>query len=108
MNTTGHVTIDLNDFEIVGDPGSTTGIGIFAAIGSSVHIYNGAIKDFPQGGLVTAAAVRAQIENIIADNNNGDGIYAGNYSIITACTASNNNGNGIRAGVSAVITNSTT
>jgi hypothetical protein len=91
--STSDVTIDLNGFSIVGPGGSTSGNGISAASATDVTVENGTITGF--GG---NAAIRTGNDSIIKNvhaSSNGQGIIAGNGSMISDSAAHDNSGTGI-------------
>ncbi|MFZ0677272.1 hypothetical protein [Candidatus Binatus sp.] len=93
------VTVDLNGFSITGPGGSTSGSGISAAGVVDVTVENGTITEF--GG---AAAIRAGNNSIVKNvhaSSNGNGIVAGNGSVISDNIAHDNSGTGINCNGSA-------
>ena len=101
----GNVTIDLNGFALIG-PGKdagATGHGIYAPWGKyTLTIKNGSLR-FWRGSGIYIETVMTEVENIISNENGGNGIYTRDHSIITHCSVYWNNGDGIYTGPGSVV-----
>ncbi|MFQ5805234.1 MAG: right-handed parallel beta-helix repeat-containing protein [Phycisphaerae bacterium] len=112
------VTLDLNGFQLIGVPGSLSGIAVPEAQ-VNIAVRNGTIREWGGTGLEASLANNCQLERLRAFNNAGnglhvdqgstvvgcaarsnglDGIIAGNASTIRGCAARNNGGDGVQAG----------
>ena len=121
------VTLDLNGFSLVGQPGSSKGIVILGSH-SYVTIRNGAITNWPVRGIEASgnnncryvdlafaecgldglmAGDYALISNVVSGNNGEDGIHTGTYCVVSNCTASGNGGSGFHLDGNSVISHCT-
>lgn len=121
------VTLDLNGFSIVGQPGASKGIVVNGAQ-RDITIRNGTITNWPVRGIEASsnencrffdltfaecgfdgimAGSHALISNCVSRDNGEDGIHAGTYSVVTNCTTSGNGGCGFKLDGNAVITGCT-
>jgi parallel beta-helix repeat protein len=101
------VTIDLNGFALMGQAGSLDGIS-FSGVLNGIAIRNGKVRGFGGDGIgggpmPTDRAENSIVENVLSQNNLGDGITLSTRSIISRCTATNNGLSGIVAWEDSVI-----
>jgi parallel beta-helix repeat protein len=98
------VTIDLNGFRIVGQPGSGAGIGFQNQSGQypGVVVRNGTVMNCGSGGveLYATGTIGAIVENVVASGNGNIGIMVPDGGIIRHCTAVSNGSFGMQGGVS--------
>ena len=93
------VTVDLNGFDLSGIPG----MGMFEGVSTSVDnlknitIRNGSVRGWGATGvdLLAFSATNSAIIDLRVSGNAGEGISAGDYCMITGCSASFNTGHGI-------------
>lgn len=121
------VTLDLNGFALIGQPGSSKGI-VLIGTHTDITIRNGSIVGWPVRGIEASgnngcrfldlafaecgfdglmAGDHCLISNCVSRDNGEDGIHTGTYCVVTSCTASGNNGCGFRLDGNAVITGCT-
>jgi hypothetical protein len=81
-----HVTLDLNGFSIIG-PDSGSGIGIDAS-GENVVVKNGTVTRMGGSGVVVG--LNSRVDGVRAIENRGDGIRAGDGSVVVDSTAAGN------------------
>jgi len=99
-----NVTLDLNQYTLLGASGNTTrGIRIQGEQ-TNVSILNGSIRNWKGSGLDGTACTGMRISHLIVAGNEQDGILVGNGAVITSCIATGNTMDGIDAGNASVIT----
>ena len=93
--TTDDVTIDLMGFTLAG--GTGRGILVSGGLGlrNNIVIRNGTVRDWGVEGVHALNARNAQLVDLQAYNNTGDGLAAGEGSTIAGCTARSNGSEGI-------------
>jgi hypothetical protein len=96
ITTSGHVTLDLNGFQLVGVPGSLNGVS-GSPVGSIVTIKNGTIRNWGSNGIALAEGPYL-VMDVHARSNGLDGIQVDVASIVTKCTAYANGRDGISVG----------
>lgn len=124
------VTLDLNGFDLLGEPGSLDGVTVTFLSARNITIMNGSIRNWGQQGidLGSAGTTIARVDSIVASGNVDTGIFTGRRttltdcisdangsngfgvdegSIIENCSANANSGNGFAVGTSVTITDST-
>ncbi len=83
----GHVTIDLNGFEIIGaEIGSLDGIHV-APGADDITIRNGRIRLFTGAGIGAFGSDRCRIEKVDVQNTFAGGIICGDNSFVDRCSA---------------------
>lgn len=105
--TADHVTLDLNGFSIVGDPGSAIADGI-SVTASDVEVRNGTIHSFSRHGVFAPSFFHfVRVIGVRAMGNTFSGIeLQGVGNTVDGCTAMNNGQFGIRAEDGSIIMNS--
>lgn len=86
-----NVSIDLNGFQMIGVPTSLDGIATSAIGFEGISIVNGTVRNW--GGTGVSAGLSNfgfLVDRIRAIGNGDTGIYGGNVSIVTNCTALRN------------------
>ncbi|MDW7979440.1 MAG: right-handed parallel beta-helix repeat-containing protein [Verrucomicrobiales bacterium] len=122
-----NVTLDLMGFELVGVPGSRSGISAILTI-TNVTIRNGTVRGWGTNGVDLTFANHGRVEEVFALRNGSYGIRAighfimvncsarengevglapGNGSIVVDCTANNNGSDGLMTGSDSVVKNCT-
>lgn len=122
------VDIDLDGFELVGGPGSLSGIVLLPGF-TTATVHDGQVRDWGGDGVNVGAGERNHVYNITAESNGGTGVSIGFQSIghqlvadsntaagivtagsakLTDCVASENSGVGIFTGPSTHVSNCTT
>jgi hypothetical protein len=104
------VSIDLNGFAIRGTnttrPCSAPGSGRGVSSGARATVVsNGHVSGMGSTG-VELTNVSARVENVIAEQNCGDGILVGNASLVIEAISRNNTGQGINMGATSLIVGS--
>lgn len=102
------VTIDLNGFALLGGGGGTvTGISVPNAQ-KDLHVLNGTIRDWSNGGVRAFAATNSLSEKLRVSNNTGGvaiaGMLVGSRSTVRNCVAANNSSPGIQSAELCAIT----
>lgn len=92
-----NVTLDLNGFALVGQPGSLSGV---TATGTrlGICVRNGSAREWGIAGIFMLNSINSQVMNIRASTNALGGIYMGRGSRIVNCTASGSAYGGIYIG----------
>lgn len=102
------VTVDLNGFEMNGGAeGTLDAIAITAGGPPNITVRNGSVRNWGGNGINISVANSTRVEGIVAANNTGDGIIAGDYATVSHCSAYNNDGKGIIIGFGSTMTNCT-
>lgn len=105
--TASNVTLDLMGFTLYGnvEVGSLDGI---QATGSqkNITIQNGVVRDFFGKGIDLFNTESFLIKDLLASNNNDEGIHVGFGGVIDRCTATANGGNGILTGAIVTVSRS--
>lgn len=91
-----NVTLDLNGFAVIGAASSGDGITL-STVRSNVTIRNGVVRGWTADGVDAADDNTVIVDGLIASNNGGMGIAAGDGAVIKNCTSRANTGIGIRA-----------
>ena len=104
-----NVTLDLNGFTVQGVSGALHGID---CSGQQNVVRNGTVMSWPSWG-ISAGGPFCRIDDVIVNANNGGGIGAGGYALVTGCIATNSadlsgTGHGISTGNYSVIRDCTT
>lgn len=104
-----NVTLDLNGFHVNGvAAGTLNGIEIDDALEPrGVTLLNGSVTAWDGDGVDLSTAIGCRVEGIIALNNGGSGIQAGQIGIVARCMAYNNDGTGIGVGDDSSVTQCT-
>ncbi len=100
------VTIDLMGFELVGAPGSHSGIYVSGSR-RNIAIRNGTIRGWGWRGVEAFTSINSQFERLRVSDNQLAGLLAGEGSTIVHCTVLTNGLYGIHARAASVITDST-
>ena len=124
---TSFVSLDLNGFSLIGQPGAVYGI-LVADGAKHVEIRHGVIRAWDSNGLAASSSLDIRVEDVrVADNdgfgialgprsivrntsstgNSLGGIVTGADSIVTGCTADGNGGSGIAVGARSLVSGST-
>jgi len=101
------VTIDLMGFELAGVPGSLDGISVTATGTRNVAVHNGTVRAWGGDGIDVLNSTNNLLEDLRVEGNGGRGIFAGNASTVTGCTASFNTADGISTASSSTVTGCT-
>lgn len=104
--TVDNVTIDLNGFQLLGGAGSLSGIVVQNVAVDAITVRNGTIDAWGQDGIRAIGAGGGRVEGVIAKNNGGVGINAGNDYVVDDCSAFDNAGVGISTGSGCIVTKS--
>jgi len=99
-----NTTIDLNGFSIIGPGTGGSGMGIDAVFFNGVTVRNGTVRGMGSHGVKTDR--RALIEELLVQENGGDGIFVDLFSVVSRNRAWMNGGRGIDAGSSTIHGNS--
>jgi parallel beta-helix repeat protein len=91
------VTLDLMGFELNGEGGSLTGIGVLPGV-ANICIRNGTVRGWSLDGVNVASAKNCLLQDLRVSENFGNGLVAGEASVVSRCTASLNNSDGIVGG----------
>src|SRR5262245_19706965 len=105
--TASGVTVDLNDFRLVGGANVEGVLGIDAAGRTDVHIHNGTVESFGGNGIV--AGDRAWLEKVAVRSNGSGGaagMSVGSASMVIGCLVHGNSGDGIFAGAASTVRDS--
>jgi parallel beta-helix repeat protein len=94
---TNNVTLDLMGFDLDGSGGSGVGIGVLPGV-ASICIRNGSVHGWNLGGIYLSGATNCLLQDLRVSGNFGNGLVAGDASVVSRCTASLNNGDGIVGG----------
>jgi hypothetical protein len=89
--TATNVTIDLNGFAIIGLGGEGDGAGIFTFL-SQVTVVNGSITGMGTGLFLNGTLCR--IENVSVAQSTGDGIWVGEWCVVSGNRSALNGGTG--------------
>lgn len=105
------VSIDLMGFELIGAPGSGSGIYV-SGVRRNIAIRNGTIRGwggavFGGHGIEANLCVNSQFDRLRVSDNSFVGLWAGEGSTISHCTVRTNGSHGIRADAASVITDCT-
>jgi parallel beta-helix repeat protein len=99
-----NVTVDLNGFSIIGQPGSSGGVEFQdqATVYNNIVVRNGNVRSMGGGGvtLFSTQAAGARVEGINASNNAGIGILVPDSSTTLNRTSNFNSGGGFQIGTS--------
>ncbi len=96
------VSLDLSGFTLAGG----TGNGIYIE-GNNVSVTNGTVSGWSVSGVNGMEAYNSQFTNLRLYRNGGDGLSAGNSSIIKDCVARDNTFSGIAGENGVVVSNCT-
>jgi len=96
------VTLDLNGFSLVGVAGSSNGVYAGAGL-TSLAVRNGAARNWGRFGVDLGNAVTSQLLDLRVSNNGGGGARAGNYAVLTRCSATVNTTYGLYGGNGSVV-----
>ena len=102
--TTNGVTIDLGGFELVGVPGSLS--GIYCANCENITVKNGIVRSWGGSGVELQQGPNL-VSGVHAWNNVVNGIEVDVASVVTECTANGNDADGIQVGLGSIVTRST-
>lgn len=92
-----NVTIDLNGFEVVSNPGNGSVDGIYAGGGThNLCVRNGSIRNWGRHGINAGASSGSLFELLRVSNNQEEGIRGFEKSLVRCCTVNENLGEGIR------------
>jgi len=97
------VDIDLNGFELVGGPGTNSGI-VLVVGHNTVTIHDGQLRDWVNDAIDLGGGERHHIYNVTVENNGSSGLIVGPSSIIRNVIA-NENENGIEPADDSKLTN---
>jgi Right handed beta helix region len=105
----GGVTLDLNGFEIVGFPGTLSGIHTTASLARGITVRNGTVRNWGADGvdLVSGSPFQCRVEGVHAISNGGAGIRTGSASVVIDCTAAANGGIGFDLVTACVVSSCT-
>lgn len=92
-----NVTLDLNGFALVGQPGSFSGITL-TGTRLGICVRNGSVREWGIAGIFMLNSINSQVMNIRASTNALGGIYIGRGSRIVNCTVSGSAYGGIYIG----------
>ncbi len=97
--TASGISLDLNGFDMQGIAGTLDGVIANVASLRNIAVFNGSVRSWGGAGvnLLGAATFSARVTDLVASNNSGDGIRAGNGSTVLNCAAYANTGGGIVA-----------
>jgi parallel beta-helix repeat protein len=104
---TNGVTLDLMGFELSGEGGSSTGIGLLANV-DNICIRNGSVSGWLYDGINLATATNCLVQDLRLSRNGGHGLVVGDACEVIRCAVSMNRGDGIVGGFGCSILNSTT
>jgi len=104
--SSSNVTLDLGGYEIIGVPGSLSGITSFGTV-ENIEIRNGIVRSWAGNGIDIAQAKNSRIIGVRAFNNTGIGILVGPGSHIKDCVATMNQNDGFFAGNGSIVTDCT-
>jgi parallel beta-helix repeat protein len=101
------VTLDLNGFDLLGAAGSLDGLSVTVASLTNIAVVNGSVRNWGDAGvdLGTLAAANCRVADMLVSGNSGHGIFTGNSSTVTHCSASSNGFVGIAAGTGSTVSN---
>jgi parallel beta-helix repeat protein len=123
--TSDDVTLDLNGFALIGQPGTGSGVG--AGLHDNISIDDGTIQSWGGSGVVLTEMQHAELKNLrvlgnagygisvstnvvvsdcIVANNGFGGLYVLGAATVTGCAAYQNGGAGIVVGLGSVVTDS--
>ena len=91
----GGVTLDLNGFDLVGNPDSAGSNGIFVLASAFVRIHNGSIRGWGGSGIDVGVTRGSFISDVRSTDNTGYGIRGGTNTVLRDCVTINNS-SGIR------------
>jgi parallel beta-helix repeat protein len=94
---TNNVTLDLMGFEVDGSGGSGVGIGVLPGV-ANICIRNGSVHNWNLGGIYLSGATNCLLQDVRVSGNFGNGLVAGDASVVSRCVATLNNGDGIVGG----------
>jgi parallel beta-helix repeat protein len=100
------VTLDLNGFDLVGVPGSLSGVYADTAF-SSLTITNGSLRAWGASGIECSNVTACLVDRVRTIANGVHGIFLGHESVVTACVSRDNTFGGIIAGEGSTITDCT-
>ncbi len=83
------VTLDLNGFDLAGVAGSSDGVKASAAGLTNIAVVNGSVRNWGGDGIDLGATLvsGSRVERVHAVGNFANGIYAGQNSTVSACSA---------------------
>lgn len=93
----GHVTLDLAGFNLVGKPGSLSGIRVIGAR-TNVCVRNGTVRNWGGHGIDLADATESCVEHVRVTENGGDGVRLGANSAATDIHSWSNTRDGLTIG----------
>ena len=91
-----NVTLDLNGFCLFGLPGTLDGVASTGTL-FNVTVKNGGIEGWGDDGIDLFATKGAEVSNVRAKSNSGDGIYVFDSAVIRDCSSVSNVGYGFFA-----------
>jgi hypothetical protein len=102
----GDVTLDLNGFNLIGVPGSLSGIMVSAP---HATIQNGIVRNWGTNGVNAFhwAAQDSVFKSLIVVSNGGAGLDAGTHAIVEDCVAAYNAKYGFSIGAAGLVRNCT-
>jgi hypothetical protein len=102
------VTVDLSGFDLVGifGFGAFDGVNVSIAGARNIALRNGSIRNWGGQGIDfgTAVAVNCRIDDVRVSGNNSTGIFVGNSTSLSNCSASFNGANGFGVGSGNILT----
>jgi len=105
--TASGVTLDLVGFELAGGvTNSLDGVRV-SVIVTNLAIRNGSVRNWGGDGVDTFNARNGQYQDLGFSANGGRGLFCGEGSTVTGCTARSNGGGGIAAGGGSTVTGCT-
>ncbi|MFN0135447.1 MAG: right-handed parallel beta-helix repeat-containing protein [Phycisphaerae bacterium] len=100
------VTLDLNGFSLVGQPGASKGIAVIG-LNTDVTVRNGTITGWPVRGIEAASSPNCRYVDLAITDCGIDGLMSGARSIVSGCTARGNGEDGFDVGANSVVTTCT-